>query len=101
MFTYNITAIFVISFIPIAVVYRMLEFHSLHRSFSFKHLLFPNKSRINSYIIALIISCCTHSIIIGLFSFIPWLMEDLCANAMVALFRAEEFSYVHQIYQGY
>ncbi len=48
----RLLAIFVISCIPIAAVYPMLEFHSLHRSFAFKHLLFPNKSRINSYIIA-------------------------------------------------
>eukprot|EP01084_Bolivina_argentea_P213780 362982_1 len=83
----RLLAIFVISCIPIAAVYPMLEFHSLHREFWFKHLLFPHKIRQSSYVIALIILCGTHSIVIGLFSFIPWLMEDLGANDIIAFIR--------------
>ena len=63
----RLLAIFVISCIPMASVYPMLDFQRRHRSFWFHHILMPHRARVSSLMCALVTLCCTHAAIIGIF----------------------------------
>eukprot|EP01084_Bolivina_argentea_P167202 290237_1 len=73
----RLLAIFVISCIPMGSVWPMLDFQLLHRDFWVNYILFRNRARVSSFVIAMLLLSCTHAVIIGLFSLIPWVMEDL------------------------
>ena len=83
----RLLAIFVISCIPMASVYPMLDFQRRHRLFWFHHILMPQRVRVSCLVMALVTLCCTHAAIIGVFSFIPWIMEDLGRNDVTAFVR--------------
>eukprot|EP01083_Nonionella_stella_P134019 407692_1 len=83
----RLLAIFVISCIPMGSVWPMLDFQLLHRDFWVNYILFRNRARVSSFVIAMLLLSCTHAVIIGLFSFIPWVMEDLGCNDVIAFIR--------------
>ena len=97
----RLLAIFVISCIPMACVWPLADFHRLHRDFWCNNILFPNRARQSSFIIALIILCSTHAAIIGLFSFIPWLMEDLGCNDTIAFIRIGFMQFACSLIYGF